>query len=144
MAAALGVGVYDERCCGPWRYRKWESPRDRKTVAALGEERRGERSRVWLPPVVPSGPAGAPAPRPLTRWRVQAIRLCIRLRERGHVTSEDFRELGVAAATWRDRWVRRAGFEGSRARYVAVEGADLPDAGFEAEAAAIRDLDQKK
>lgn len=94
---------------------------------------------------VPHLRAGAPAPRPLTQWRERAIRLCLRLRERGFVTSADFRELGISPRWWTGPGgvlVRDGEDEKRRRRFVARAGAELPDAGWEAVAEQIRDRDR--
>lgn len=154
VAGALGVGVYTLRHCGPWRPARGGYERGRKTITAPIPRRsrdpvvKGETGqRLWLPPVVPQTPAGTPAPSPLTPWRIQAIRLCAILRERGYVTSQDFTALGINPQIWRDRWLRAEGrvhVEGRAAplsRYVAIPGIDLPDVGFEVEASALLALD---
>lgn len=138
VARAIGLGVYTYRHCGSWRYRGgWERPR--KTVAAPARHW-APRKRLWLPPVVPRHAAGVPSPRPLTPWRVRALRLCHRLRHQGYVTTQDFRELGLSMDAWRDRWVRRQ-YPGRGAVYVMVPGAELPDAGFESDRDAIVGVD---
>lgn len=101
----------------------------------------GDHAQLPLPRYdVPHLVAGAPSPRPLTRWRERAIRLCIRLRERGCVTSLDFRELGLSKRWWigPDGCLVQSGSVGRHARYAARAGAKLPDVGWEAVAEQIR------
>lgn len=94
----------------PWSYRR-HSPRetDRGVIwnlRAPGDfpdhliRHRDPALRHWLPPVVPGGQAGCPAPMTLTPWKVKAIRLCLRLRARGYVTTRDFKDLDLNPTTW--------------------------------------------
>lgn len=132
VARALRLGVYDHRHVSDHE-RVSASRRGvykmRRGAILVPADRWEHKKPLWLPPVA-HGSGGVQSPRPLTRWRVQAIKLCLRLEERGYVTTADFKDLGIPAATWRDRWVRRDGSEGRLARYVAVEGAELPIEGF--------------
>lgn len=155
VAGSIGAGVYTLHHCGPYtlpRSGGWE--RDRKIVAAPVPSRRyvpqaaSKRSPLWLPPVVSQGAAGVPSPSPLTKWRVAALRVCNLLRSRGWVTAADFRAEGVNPQIWKERrWIRPAGKivpEGATravTRYVVGDGSQLPDAGFEAEARALAELD---
>jgi hypothetical protein len=95
---------------------------------------------------VPHLRAGAPSPRPLTKWREAAIRLCLRLRERGWVTVTDFKELGLARRWWTGPGGCLApdGYEGRFARYVARPGSELPDKGWEAVAEQIRAEERRR
>jgi len=100
-------------------------------------ERWEPNKRLWLPPVVPTTTGGGrPAPRSLTQWRVKALRLCALLRDRGYLTTADFREHGLTMTTWRDRWIVRDGkVDSRRAKYIAHPDPKdpMPDDGFEAE-----------
>ncbi len=78
--------------------------------------------RHKLPEIVVDGPAGVPSPVQMTRWRIQAIRLCIRLRDRGWVARQDFRELGISPTTWYHRWLEKGEKDGRRQRWVAMDG----------------------
>jgi hypothetical protein len=141
VASELGLGVYTDRHCGPWSSRRCAVRPRKRVVAPATRIRDGDR--LWLPPVVSDAPAGVPSPSALTPWRVQALRLCGRLRERGYVTRRDFSELGISPTTWLadGRWLVRDGSVGSLARYVAAPGRDLPDRGFKAELEAILRVD---
>lgn len=142
VAEALSLGVYTEEHCADYsrfvKKTRWPEPRPRfyeRRYIGPPSQRLEEANGVWIPPVVPGGPAGVPSPSPLTPWRVSAIRLCNRLREKGYVTSSDFKELGIRAQTFLDQWWIKRDFTGTRtARYVAIPGAALPDTGFEREA----------
>jgi hypothetical protein len=83
---------------------------------------------AWLPPVVPDGAAGVPSPRVLSRWKVQAIRLCLRLESQGSVTTEDFDELGINHRRWVDLgWIADSGRrDGRRTIYVAGKHSGVP------------------
>lgn len=58
------------------------------------------RKRCELPEFVPDVVAGASGPVQLTKWKVQALRICARLEIRGHVTRQDFRVLGIDPRRW--------------------------------------------
>jgi hypothetical protein len=103
--------------------------------------RRRPAKRAELPPIVPMCPAGTPAPRQLTRWRVAALRLCLLLEERGYITSADFKAHGITLSRWHQSgWLRPDGRVGRLKRYVPGHN-PLPIVGWEAEAAAIREAD---
>lgn len=94
---------------------------------------------------VPHLRPGQPSPRVLTPWREKAIRLSLRLRDRGFVTSADFRELGISPRWWTGPGgvlVRDGEDEKRRRRFVACPGVTLPDVGWEAVAEQIRDRDR--
>lgn len=58
------------------------------------------RKRCELPDFVPDVAAGASGPVQLTKWKVQALRLIARLEIRGHITRQDFRDLGIDSRRW--------------------------------------------
>ena len=98
------------------------------------------RGPVWVPPFEPDVPAGVPAPRQVTRWKIAAIRVCLVLRDRGYVTSKDFREQGIHPSLWVGRWIEDSGRrEGRFKRYVAKPGARRPDEDHPDIAAKIRE-----
>lgn len=144
VAALLGVGVYTERHIRDIPRRSHGDYTGRRyRIEALSRPWE-HRDPLWLPPVVPDMSGGVPAPSGLTRWRVQAIRLCLRLEARGYVTSKDFNELGISAATWRDRWIVSTGErDGRRFLYRAKPGAELPIEGWREQAAEIGAGDPK-
>lgn len=57
-------------------------------------------SRAWVPenPVVVT--AGTPSPRRVTEWKIAAVKLCVRTRERGYATSADMKELKLSKSFW--------------------------------------------
>jgi hypothetical protein len=94
-------------------------------------------SSVELPPIVPEMVPGQPHPRVLSKWRVGSLRLLRRLRTRGHLTQEDFKELGVRPRNWVDSgWVVKHGrgkdstYTPSTARFGVRP---RPDKGYEKE-----------
>lgn len=88
-------------------------------------------NRCPLPDFVPDLRAGVPSPLQLTPWKVKAIRLCALLRERGWVTTADFKALDLSPTTWTRgprSWLVDSGErEGRRSRLVARPGVKLPD-----------------
>ena len=88
-------------------------------------------NRVKLPDFVPNLRAGVPSPLQLTPWKVKAIRLCAILRERGWVTTADFKALELDPSRWTRgtrSWLMDSGVkEGRRSRLVARPGVALPD-----------------
>ena len=98
---------------------------------------------VDLPPVPVLSGGGRPSPKTMSGWRVAALRLIIRLRQRGHITGEDFKEFGVNRQRWLDgRWILRDGNVGRLARYVLGDGVHRPDRGYEAERDALELADR--
>lgn len=108
-----------------------------------------------LPSVVPSGPAGTPCPMVLTPWKEKAIRVCLRLRARGYVTSKDFKELGIDMTRWvQSHWllplfvedapggVRHLQREGRHYKYGPNPTHRLPDEQHPAEAQALAALEE--
>lgn len=131
VAHQLGIGAIAYRVDGiklaseRGTYDRWSAGHDWERVEdqlRLGERMSGG---IWLPPVEGGVAAGVANPLRVTQWKIRAIRLCLRLRRVGHLTTLDFRELGVDIRRWvaHDRWLRRDGdvvVGGKRvARYVA-------------------------
>lgn len=88
-------------------------------------------NRCALPDFVPNLRAGVPSPLQLTPWKMKAIRLCAVLRERGWVTTADFKALELDPTRWTRgarSWLVDSGVkEGRRSRLVARPGVALPD-----------------
>lgn len=68
--------------------------------ALPGEPGDSEKWHEWaplkrhaLPEYVPDVPAGASAPRQLSRWKIKAIKISVVLENRGYVTRADFRHI---------------------------------------------------
>ena len=116
--------------------------------------------RHALPPIVPSFVGGHPCPKALTRWRLGALRVAVRLRAGEHLTTADFRAAGVSHSLFvQRRWVQRSHaatvdyVDGVRvttpARFAIHPTTDersrdamsaFPDVGYEAERDAIAAL----
>ncbi|MCY1166653.1 hypothetical protein D9M73_66020 [compost metagenome] len=56
--------------------------------------------RCDLPEFVPDVPAGASGPVQLTKWKIAALRVAATLQVRGHVTRQDFKEIGIDHRRW--------------------------------------------
>ena len=78
--------------------------------------------RHTLPEVIPTVPAGVPSPVVMSRWKIAAIKLCMRLRDRGFVTRSDFNELGLHTSTWYHRWLEKGEKVGRTQQWVKVKG----------------------
>lgn len=65
------------------------------------------RATCWVPECEVEGmPAGTPAPKQLTKWKLAAVKLCMRGVEQGFLTSSDFKEFEVSMTRWRKlRWI---------------------------------------
>lgn len=86
--------------------------------------------RCWLPPYAPDGPAGVPAPRTTSAWRVAAAQLCADVRAGLEPTNAQIRERGLSPTRWY-RWLSPV--PGTRPRrYRLRHGARLPDLKFPA------------
>jgi hypothetical protein len=92
--------------------------------------RRLHDERCWLPPYVPDAPAGVPAPRTVSPWKVGAARICARLRSGEHVTAAEIRAAGAGSmSTWR-RWLTAVPGTSRPAKYKPLPWARLPDLAF--------------
>ena len=81
--------------------------------------------RVWLPPFVPTHAAGVPSPRTVSPWRVEAARLCAKIREGEGATAKELAAHGMTLSTWL-RWL--APVPGTRPRvYRPINPDTLPD-----------------
>lgn len=84
--------------------------------------------RCWLPPFVPTGPAGVPAPRSVSPWRIAAARLCAEIRTGLEPTNAEITKREMSASTWR-RWLEPVPGTKPR-RYRLIPGRTLPDVAF--------------
>lgn len=67
----------------------------------------------WLPDCeVPKLAAGVPAPVRLTKWKMDAIKLCLLCEERGFLLRKDFADAGISMTRWyKLKWIRREDVE---------------------------------
>lgn len=85
--------------------------------------------RCWLPPFVPDLPAGVPAPRVVSAWRVAAAQLCADLRTGLEPTRAELERRGLSPSSWCGRWLEP--IDGTRPRrYRPFAGVALPDVAF--------------
>ena len=75
-----------------------------------------------LPEIVPDTPCGVPSPRTMSRWKIGAVRLCMRLRERGFLQRADFNEFGISTTAWYHRWLVKGEKFGRVQQWVAKPG----------------------
>lgn len=122
VARELRIWVID------WHVHCLRSARHRRTLPnrltgsfAMRWSHRG--SHVAPPVEELNQPAGVPSPSGLSHWKIQAIKLCLRLETKGYVTTRDFKEFGISAgSTWINRWIKWDGTKDGRFhRYVAME-----------------------
>jgi len=152
LAAALGVGVASMADIARQHeldgYRK-RYGMGRKTVRLFvrGSRHWDHPSPAWLPPVVPTVAAGVPSPVSLTRWRVQAIKMCILLESADYVTTADFKSLDISHTLWVERgWIVSTGKRiGRRIMYVrgASPSTPFPTDGFTDETEQIRAMEAR-
>jgi hypothetical protein len=60
------------------------------------------RERVWVPEVEVIHPAGVPAPKTITPWKLSAVKLCLLARRNGYVTSAEMKALKLDRKWWFD------------------------------------------
>jgi len=96
------------------------------------------KKQCWTPPITVNVPAGVPSPRSVTPWKINAVKLCMRLRDNGYITSRDFQEFNIAFTEfWRHKLrtigkMRVVATRGKRRyvmihRYVQLSHTSLPD-----------------
>lgn len=139
IADALGVVVFAR---GAYEKSLW---RRRRFWEIIKEDRYRWGKGVDLPPFIPDVVAGAPSPVRLTPWKIKAIRLCNRLRDKGFVTVHDFKEFKVSPTRWQHHWLKPDGKEGRAIKWVPIGGdVKLPDEQHPIVAAQMRAEDVKK
>jgi hypothetical protein len=69
--------------------------------------------RVELPEVVPTVPAGVPAPVQMTPWKQAAMRVLARLRVDGYITAKEIAMEGCSPSTWTQRWLTQGPARGT-------------------------------
>lgn len=135
VAAACNVLVLEQHDLAPvaskWDrsvedgVRRWGSSLEEQIAKA---PRWPTTKRVWLPPFVPDLPAGVPAPRTVSPWKVNAAKLCAELRAGLTPTSAEVEARVGSFSRWR-LWLDRV--PGTKpARYRLVDPMKLPDVEF--------------
>lgn len=127
VAARLGIGQYSLEHF--FKYEGTGLEEHRPEVKAPPFEKNGDG--IWTPPVNPDIQAGVRSPSALTKWRVNALKLCKVLRCRGYVTSKDFQALDLSMTIWKRKWLTHVGKIGRLYKYEALDKDDFPDKGWE-------------
>lgn len=133
VAAAVGVLVWtrapDRAAAHRWDVTTWQPtgwPAEHRVTGFLPLD---------LPPPVRMA-AGLPAPRAVTPWKVDAVRLCLR---GGQLRTSDFRGTRVRAPTFVQRgWMREVSRDGRHAVYELTDAVDRPDLAYPEIADALR------
>lgn len=74
---------------------------------------------IWVPP-------GVNSPKKLSPWKIKAVKLCLRAKEHGYLTSQDFRSAGISMTVWRNRWIKDAGSKSGRYKKYVLWEKDYP------------------
>lgn len=117
IARYLEITVIDDSC---WQ-RTSKEKRDYYLYAELGDPswrvpafkacnryyRHSELDPCWIPDCEIIGwPAGVPAPRQLTKWKMSAIKLCMHGELNGYLTRKDFVKFDLHYGLWLKRgWI---------------------------------------
>jgi hypothetical protein len=93
-----------------------------------------------LPEVEVGMSGGCPSPKSVTKWKLAAVGLCLRLRRIGMLTPDDFRNAGVSRTRWVQFWLDGARDPDAPRRviYTARPGASLPDEQYPEIVAALK------
>lgn len=79
-------------------------------------------TRITLPEFVPDVEAGRPAPRQLSKWKIQALRIVLLMEQRGALSPADFRAAKISMSMWtQSHWISP-----SNTRGVWVRGQNWP------------------
>lgn len=133
IASALGIYIIKGATLKWDHYRgtcEWVGEIDRQT--SLDKYNRkyltNPKKKCWTPDIEIDVPAGVKSPKQVTPWKVNSVRLCFLLRERGYLTSKDFKEVRVAISLWKDKWLVNSGEkDGKLTKYVIRKNVKLPD-----------------
>lgn len=131
VARALRVLVLEAGNLDAARLPTWKRLAKLPELVEVAPRRVHLPGRCWLPPFIPTLPAGTPGPQQVTPWKVGASKLCATLRTRGGegVTTAEIRALELAPSTWQRRWLERVPGT-APARWVPLAGVRLPDVEF--------------
>lgn len=143
LAGRLDLLAFDLANCGERRARHPITP-------PWPNAKHGPADRVGpvlVPPVPLQSAGGQASPRTMSKWRVGALRLVIKLEARGFLTHADFKAQGADKRLWLEReWLVREG-AGAGARYLPgpeIEIGGGPASGYRAELEALRAHDAKE
>lgn len=111
----------------------------------------GSENRVELPEVAIQTSGGCPSPKLMSKWRINALRICILFEEQGYLTRADILDGGCDPGRWTQFWMVPDGqVMGTKGRMVTryVPNPrrldDMPSFGYEAEMAALAAKDIKE
>lgn len=99
--------------------------------AARRWHRHEPRTPCWVPDCEVVGMvAGTSAPQKLTKWKLEAIKLCLLAEERGFLLSSDFLQAGISMLRWRQKgWIEPTEFvveNGKRMRRYRLANENCP------------------
>lgn len=68
------------------------------------------KKRLWVPECQVEGMRGGESgPKQITKWKIDAIKLCLIGVKRGYLTGKDFKDFGFSMTRWRtNRWIHVA------------------------------------
>ncbi len=83
----------------------------------------------WVPEIEPNMIAGTKSPKLITPWKIQAVKMCLLLNNKGFLTSEDFKKENMSMTIWQqNNWIINSKEkEGRLTKYVKNTNLDLPD-----------------
>lgn len=150
LAGRLGLRVFTLAHCAAGRLdcgvRRAPAAIDRKRIEPAESRcdpiRSADHEPLPVPPFALQSGGGRPHPRVLSPWRVAALRLCLRMRDAGFLTREDFKDQGMRVDRWvNPRWVESDGRK--PAKYTPAEHWELdgPHIGYERELEVLRQAD---
>lgn len=101
---------------------------------------RNPKHKCWAPEVEINVPAGVKSPREITPWKIKAVKMCIKLNEKGYLTSQDFKDAKLSMTLWvREKWLLNTGEkDGKLAKYVKNTNSILPSESYPEVAEALQ------
>jgi hypothetical protein len=87
------------------------------------------KNLCWVPEIEIDVPAGVKSPKQITPWKVAAVKICIKLKDKGYLTSKDFKEAKLSMTLWKKKkWLLCSDTkDGKLAKYIRNPNAVLPD-----------------